>query len=233
MTLKKLYDENDMKSILQYAKKLEGMTLREVLPEGTIARMSIGNSGNKGRFGHKIEKYYFEYDINSDVKADFPCGLELKATPLKVLKNGTLSPKERLVCNIINYENIIAESWEMSSFLDKNSDILMIRYIDPMDKSIDQLDYKIVDVRIHNIFDNKDIARQFEEDWNFIVDKVKRGEAHLLSESDTKYLGACTKGATAASSLRSQPNCSIPAQQRAFSFKTKYMRHLLNKLNNS
>jgi len=226
----KNYDEHSQESILKYAKKLEGKTLREVLSNEIINMMRVHEKGNKGRYGQKIEQYYFEYDINSDSSADFPCGLELKATPLKTLKNGKLSPKERLVCNIINYEDIIHETWETSSFLEKNSSTLLIRYIDPMDDNISQLDYQIIDVRIHNILDNEEDKKQFKEDWNTIVDKIKRGEAHLLSESDTKYLGACTKGSTAAKSFRKQPNSDILAKQRAFSFKTAYMKILLNRM---
>lgn len=48
-----------------------------------------------------------------------------------------------------------------------------------------------------------------------------------LSESNTKYLGACTKGATAETSLRRQPNADEFAKQRAFSFKTTYMKKLI------
>ena len=229
--MSKPYNEMDKESVLEYAKHLEGKTLREVLSQEIIDGMKTDESGNKGRYGQKIEKYYFGYELNSNASADFPCGLELKATPLKILKNGSLSPKERLVCNIINYENIIYEKWESSTFLEKNSEILLLRYIDPMDKTISQLDYKIVDVKIHRIFDNIEDKKQFEEDWNLIVNKVKNGQAHNLSESDTKYLGACTKGSTALKSLRSQPNSSKPAKQRAFSFKTQYMRELLKRLN--
>ena len=229
--MQKAYNEMDKESVLEYAKYLEGKTLREALSQDVIDNMRIDESGNKGRYGQKIEKYYFGYDLNSYTSADFPCGLELKATPLKRLKNGRLSPKERLVCNIINYENIIYETWETSTFLEKNSEILLLRYIDPMDKNISQLDYEIVDVRIHRIFDNIEDKEQFEEDWNVIVNKVRNGQAHNLSESDTRFLGACTKGATALSSLRNQPNNTERAKQRAFSFKTQYMRELLRRLN--
>ena len=225
----KLYDENDKHSVLRFAKKLEGISLRQALHNNILDSMTEDEKGNKGRFGQKIEKYYFKYDINSSSKADFPCGLELKATPLKFLKNGNLTPKERLVCNIINYLEIVNESWESSSFLDKNSDTLLIRYIDPMDKNVMQIDYKIHDVFIHNILENQTDCAQFEEDWNVIVDKIRAGKAHLLSESDTKYLGACTKGSTAAASLRKQPFSNELARQRAFSFKTQYMRQLLNR----
>jgi DNA mismatch repair protein MutH len=35
-----------------------------------------------------------------------------------------------------------------------------------------------------------------EEDWEKIVNKIKKGNAHNLSEGDTMYLGACTKGSS-------------------------------------
>ena len=229
--MSKHYDENNRESILNYAKQLEGKTLREVLSTKQIDLMSKEKKGNKGKFGQMLEKYFFEYAINSDTEPDFPCGIELKVTPLKVNKNRTLSPKERLVCNIINYENIINEKWETSSFLHKNKDILIMRYIDPKDATIDNLDYKFLDIQIHSLFDDEEDKKQFETDWNIIVNKIRVGDAHLLSESDTMFLGACTKGSTAAKSLRKQPNNTELAKQRAFSFKTQYMRELLNRSN--
>lgn len=229
--MSKAYDKNDRESILNHAKQLEGKTLRDVLSTEQLTLMSKEEKGNKGKFGQILEKYFFEYEINSDTEPDFPCGIELKVTPLKVNKDRTLSPKERLVCNIINFENIINEEWESSSFLHKNKDILIMRYIDPRDKTIDNLDYRFLDIQIHSIFDDEKDKKQFEEDWNTIVDKVKNGKAHLLSESDTMFLGACTKGSTAAKSFRKQPNNTEPAKQRAFSFKTQYMRELLNRSN--
>ena len=36
-----------------------------------------------------------------------------------------------------------------------------------------------------------------KDDYEKIVRKIQNGRAHELSEGDTMYLGACTKGATA------------------------------------
>ncbi|MCF8186664.1 MAG: hypothetical protein K9J28_07595 [Sulfuritalea sp.] len=223
------YDINDKNSILEFADRLSGKSLRDVLPANLTKQIDsqLISAGNKGKFGHKVEKYYFGYEINNDTEPDFPCGLELKVTPLKSLLNGSLSPKERLVCNIINYMEIINERWETSSFLHKNREILMLRYVDPLDSTVSQLDYKFLDVRIHNLITSDDLE-QFEEDWNFIVNKIKFGNAHNLSESDTKFLGACTKGADS-SSTRRQPYSDEMAMQRAFCFKTQYMKVLLNR----
>jgi DNA mismatch repair protein MutH len=66
-----------------------------------------------------------------------------------------------------------------------------------------------------------------EHDWQVIMDKVRRGEAHLISEGDTMYLAACTKGANS-SSVRQQPFSGIPAKQRAYSLKPSYMTQILN-----
>ena len=67
---------------------------------------------------------------------------------------------------------------------------------------------------------------QIQKDWEYIVDKVKRGEAHLLSEGDTYYLGACTKAANS-QVLRDQPMNRAPAKPRAFSFKQQYINYLI------
>ena len=55
------------------------------------------------------------------------------------------------------------------------------------------------------------------------------GKAHELSESDTLYLGACTKGATAEKSLRPQYyGDHIPAKKRNFCLKRQYMDYVLH-----
>jgi len=225
------YNPNDRDSVYNFAKKLIGKTLREVLPESIIQEslQLFINNGNKGRFGHKIEKHYFGLETNSSKLMDLPCGFELKVTPVKLNKNGTLSPKERLVHEIINFNEIVDEEWISSSFLKKCSDILLIRYLDPLDSNINQLDYKILDVKILSISANEDDFNQCEKDWNLIVNKIKDGKAHELSESDTRYLGACTKGSTKEASQRTQPFSNEMAMQRAFSFKTQYMKILLDR----
>ena len=66
-----------------------------------------------------------------------------------------------------------------------------------------------------------------ERDWETIINKIRNGKAHEISEGDTLYLGACTKGASAAS-YRKQPFSDIPAKQRAYSLKQSYMTNILN-----
>lgn len=56
--------------------------------------------------------------------------------------------------------------------------------------------------------------------------KIKCGKAHLLSEGDTMYLGACRKGQKG-DSLMKQPFSEEGAPRRAFSLKMSYMRTIL------
>jgi len=216
----KNYNHKAPESILDYAKKLKNKTLREVCSEEIANHKIMG----KGNFGQILEKYYFGYDLNSNSEPDFPeAGIELKTSPLKVLKNKSIKSKERLVLNIINYLEVHKEEFESSSFWKKNAHLLLIFYL--YDKDINLLDYviKLVDEWKYPKSDLKVI----KSDWKKIKNKIKAGQAHEISEGDTFYLGACTKGATAAKSLRKQPFSEIKAKQRAYSLKQGYVNHII------
>ena len=68
--------------------------------------------------------------------------------------------------------------------------------------------------------------KQIEEDWNYIINKIRNGKAHEISEADTMYLGACPKGANS-KDTRTQPFSDIKAMRRAFCFKQSYMTQLV------
>ena len=65
-----------------------------------------------------------------------------------------------------------------------------------------------------------------KHDYEIIINKIKAGKAHELSEGDTMYLGACRKGQKG-DALRKQPFNDIAAPKRAFSLKPAYMRTVL------
>ena len=181
---------------------------------------------NKGGLGQLIEKYLFGIDNNSDSEPDFmPAGIELKVTPYKKLKDGKLSAKERLVLNIIDFETEYKNEFKSSHFWFKNNKIELLWYLWEPNK--DKKDYIITHEKLLELSNNEDL-KQIEKDWNTIIDKIKQGKAHEISEADTMYLGACTKGANA-KSLRTQPFSEIKATQRAFCFKTSYMTQLVRK----
>ena len=68
-----------------------------------------------------------------------------------------------------------------------------------------------------------------KNDYEIIKEKVAKGFAHLLSEGDTSYLGACTKGATS-NDRTHQPASNILAKPRAFSLKNSYMTGILRSM---
>jgi len=218
------YNLNIKNSILEFAKILRGKTLRQACDKAVL----MHNYSGKGNFGQTLEKYYFLYEPNSDSEPDFVnVGLELKSTPLKQLKSNEYRAKERLVLNIINYLEVVNQEFETSSFWKKNKNILLIFYLHQAGYDILDFVIKIVDEWSFPSSDF-DIIKQ---DWEIIKQKVAAGKAHEISEGDTFYLGACTKGANA-KTTRLQPFCNIPAKQRAYSFKQGYVNHIIACLTN-
>lgn len=211
------YNPKDKKSIEKYAKNLLNKSLRDIL--GDVA---VQNFSGKGKLGQSLEKLYFQYEPNSISQPDFPdAGVELKTTPLKIIKKGIVS-KERLVFNIINFNEEHKKTFEESDFWKKNKLLLLMMYLYEKDK-ID-LDYifKIIELWEFPKGDLKII----QDDWEKIISKIKQGKAHEISEGDTIYLSACTKGANK-KSLRQQPFSKTLAKQRAYSLKQKYLNYII------
>ena len=215
-----MFNVNSPESIIEFSKLLKGQTLRKACGN------EIEKHGYKGKgnFGQILEKYYFGYEPNSNAEPDFlEAGIELKSSPLKILKNGQFKSKERLVLNIINYLKVHKEEFETSSFWKKNAHLLLVFYLHK--KDLDLLDYLIKLVGDWKY--SKEDLIIIKKDWELINQKIKDGKAHELSEGDTFYLGACTKGSTAAKSLRKQPFNEIKAKQRAYSLKQGYVNHII------
>ena len=218
-----MYDRNSLDSIVNYTNLLEGKSLREACGN----KIEEHDYKGKGNFGQILEKFYYGYEPNSNPEPDFEkVGMELKSSPLKILKNGEYRSKERLVLNIINYLEVYKEEFDGSSFWKKNAHLLLVFYLH--DKELDLLDYVI------KIADDWKYPKQdleiIKQDWEVINKKIKEGKAHELSEGDTFYLGACTKGSTALKSFRDQPFSEEKAKQRAYSLKQGYVNHIIANL---
>lgn len=219
---KLLYNIYNKSSIIDYAKQLINKSLRDVCSEDIIT-----NKKNKGGFGQLLEKFYFLYEPNSETEPDFKeVKLELKSSPIKRLKRLDYVSKERLVLNIINYLDIVNENFQNSSLLKKNEHLLLVFYLYEQNK--DKLDFRI-DIVDEWKFTNIDLEI-IRQDWETIQQKIIDGKAHELSEGDTLYLGACTKGSKGGN-LREQPFSKIKAKQRAFSLKQGYVNHIIATLN--
>jgi len=217
------YDIQNKTSIIEYAKKLLNLTLRDKCGE-----IVANDKSNKGGFGQLLEKYYFLYEPNSDSEPDFKeVGLELKSSPIKKLKKLQYVSKERLVLNIINYNEVVNQNFDNSSFWKKNNNLLLVFYLHEAEK--EKIDYRI---EIVDEWSFPEIDLEIiKKDWNIISQKIKEGKAHELSEGDTLYLGACTKGSKGGN-LRIQPNNTILAKQRAYSLKQGYVNHIIATLVN-
>lgn len=212
---KKKYSEMEVQLI---AESLVGKTF------GEINNYEV-KTYDKGSFGHIIESDVYDFEINPFSEPDFlDAGIELKVTPYKINKNKTLSAKERLVLNIINYMNEYKNDFYNSHFYYKNKKIQIVWYLNEENKTKNE--FKITHQLLFS-FPEEDLNVVIE-DWNIIINKIKDGKAHELSEADTMYLGACTKGANS-KSIREQPFSPIKAMQRAFCLKTSYMTQLVRK----
>ena len=217
----RLYNRQEIELI---SKSAIGKSVNDILNEEIVTVED--KDANKGGLGQLIEKYLFGMDNNSDSEPDFmPAGIELKVTPYKKIKGDKLSAKERLVLNIIDYMTEYKNTFRSSHFWYKNNKIQLLWYLWEANK--DKKDLIITHEKLLELEKNEDL-KQIEEDWNFIINKIREGKAHEISEADTMYLGACSKGANALS-IREQPFSDIPAMQRAFCFKNSYMTQLVRK----
>ena len=218
------YDKQDKESIYHYALDLRDSTLREK----TKAEDIDTTGKNKGSFGAAVELYYFRLAANSASEPDFKeAGLELKTTPLKRNKNGSISSKERLVLGMIDYMQVVNETFETSHLMEKAEDILLISYL--WEPDLDPLDFQIKLVEMVSLpyLPQGDLV-QIKEDWETVVNKIRDGRAHELSGSDTLYLEACTKGANS-QQRRKQPYSAIEAKPRAWALKASFMTAMSNR----
>lgn len=216
-----ILDRSNPMSIYNYSRHLIGHSLHSLLGDSVIEHKRKG----KGGLGQMVEELFFKYDVNSNRDADFAeAQVELKCTPLlKSLSDGSYRIKERLVCTMIDYFEIVNTSFEDSHLISKCQLMLLLFYLHINGNAI--YDHEFI-FRVLWQLPEKDLIL-IKKDYHTIAEKVKRGEAHLLSEGDTLYLGACRKGQKG-DSPQTQPNSDIKANKRAFSLKPAYMRHILN-----
>lgn len=200
------------------AKKIEGIPFKDL-----AKKYNFDLKNNKNSVGDLFEAY-FEKPKDSASEPDLGV-VELKATPYKELKRGDkYSAKERLVLNIINYDELLKEDFEHSHFLHKNSVIELAFYQYFKDKPKE--DWNFSNVVLYEMKKDSNDFAIIKHDWEVIYDYVNKGNADKLSESLTNYLAACTKGKNK-NSTRKQPHSDKPAKQRAFSLKQKFMTHIL------
>ncbi len=216
---------NSVDEIMQEALK----TINHKVSDFNVHHRSL-EKNNKGVIGQIVEEGVFHYPINSNHEADFAnLGIELKVTGLKKLKNEQYAMKERLVLNIINYLDEAKVDFDHSSFYVKCKNMLLLFYL--YDSNKDNFNFNFIGPYLHE-FAPEDLEI-IKNDWEIIHNKIMNGDAQNISEADTMYLGACTKGAGGVANLREQPYSDIKAKQRAFCLKASYMNTIVDALYNN
>ena len=131
------YDKTSAVSIFEYSKGLLGKKLRDFIHEEYVPKKG------KGGIGQMVENLYFLLETNNNPEADFSsAGMELKCTPLKLSKNEDYLIKERLVCNMINYCEVVGQDFEHSHFYLKCQLMLLLFYL--YRKDSDNLDLEFI-----------------------------------------------------------------------------------------
>lgn len=210
---------------------LEGKTLEQI-EESIKERDSTSRVESKDGVGHLIEKGYFGIPRNNQGEPDIPhLGVEIKTSPLKMGKDGKLRVKEPLSLNIINYsKEYQSKTIKDSSFYKKNKKILFIWYVhDSGDRSA----YKVKYVFLWEM--DTDVLAELNPDYQAIIEKIKKGQAHHIHQSDHKNLTLCPKhGGTFKDpndkkSKTKQPFSTAPAEVRAFRLKNSYMNEVIRR----
>lgn len=228
------YDDSNIQSIIDYSSRLVGKTFLDVInhssineEEKNVIMNNFKRPNYKGGLGVLLEEYYFGYKANSEQAPDFKkVGIELKTSPYEIKKDKSLRAGERLSITMVPFDRPIEQSFYHSDVWNQIEKMLLIYYL--RDRSLkSRLHYKI---GYSYLFSPppKDL-KIIIDDFNTIVNKVVSGKAHEISESDTIYLGASTKGSTAIGSTKPQfYGDRTPARARGFCFKQSYMTHVLN-----
>ena len=81
---------------------------------------------------------------------------------------------------------------------------------------------KITDLEIYYLSNDFDVLFS---DYYYILSEIRKGNAHMLRQGDTKYLGASRLN----EKVR-QPNSDILADKRELVLKKKYLQKILNEI---
>ncbi len=121
---------------------------------------------------------------------------------------GRRYPSSKFKIADIDYFNLIT-----FSELFKKEAILIIWY---------RYDGVITDLEVYYLSNDFDVLFN---DYYFIKKSIDNGEAHKLTEGDTKYLGASRLDEKV-----SQPNSERLANRREFVLKKKYLQKIINEI---
>ena len=175
---------------IEKARKLEGKTIKEALPN-LVINYANNRRITKSVFANYIERDYFNLDLNSFSRPDFEdVSMELKTTGIHYINSRNLyNAKERLVLTQIDYKNVIENQlWTDNAHLKKINKILFIIYL------YKKLPVKFEEFQIVHTFKWEPSSEHFEllqHDYTIIRNKIMQGQ--IISERDTNFLGNCPR----------------------------------------
>lgn len=212
------YDASDVNSILDWAARIEGQRLGEVM--SSEHRASWSPSRGKGDFGLAIE-HYFGITQNSDHEPDFPeVGLELKVAPMRRDREG-LTAKERVSITSINFADAIDQAFEESPLDVKTRQILFVFY--EWEKGQDPLDARVLKVA-HWTRDTT-VDAMARDCHSYVAKRLAERSAHLVTAKHTAVIEPATKGSKGQVWV-APAGGGVPAKTRAYAFKRDYV-HVL------
>lgn len=174
--------------LLNSCKKLSGLTLFE-LAQRTQSTLPGSPSSGKGWVGQQVEKF-LGASAGSKAEPDFPhLGIELKTLPLNA--NGQIQ-ESTYVCHI-QLMQLNQQSWEEAWVNKKLQHVLWVPY--EASKTINYAERRIGNAILWQPSELQ--ARQLQQDWEEIMEKLCLGEQPQLSAHCGQYLQVRPKAANA------------------------------------
>ena len=211
---------NSENELISQGKRLLNKTLFELY--GDLSKKKYG--GGKGGFGNKLEELHYGIINNNESRPDVEnLGIEIKANPLIIVDKGKrISPDQRVTLSMINFTDIVSEDFESSHFWKKNKAILFNMFLLGPQEDYDRR-FVIIDI----IKPDKDDLLIIKKDWEHIKEKAKLLQADNLSQSDTMYLCAATKGVRNQKPMPYLDGKAF-AKKRSYSYKHSYIAFYLS-----
>ena len=211
---------NSENELISQGKRLLNKTLFELY--GDLSKKKYG--GGKGGFGNKLEELHYGIINNNESRPDVEnLGIEIKANPLIIVDKGKrISPDQRVTLSMINFTDIVSEDFESSHFWKKNKAILFNMFLLGPQEDYDRR-FVIIDI----IKPDKDDLLIIKKDWEHIKEKAKVLQADNLSQSDTMYLCAATKGVRNQKPMPYLDGKAF-AKKRSYSYKHSYIAFYLS-----
>lgn len=229
------YTNESEESILMHGKKAIGLSFEEFM-NGTNSKLQMlleKSKTNKGFIGNYFQYAYYGIEPNSDKNPDFiRAGIELKVAGFRKYENGKLAADQRLVLSSINFDDYVKGVDLVNSSLVKKCN-RMLMFFFYLDNNVDDR----LKCKIHFMFDYsmfsipKEDLGIIQRDYKKIVNKIKTGKAHEISEADTVFLSACRKDGKEEEYIVNGKTCY--ALPRRFAFKNSYITYLLNEYINA